>query len=917
MVNDIAVELHYDGVWNDITADVRYDPAIGINWGRSDEASRAAPSSMSLTLDNTSGKYSPRHPGSALFGKIGRNTPIRVLLGPSQARLGLEGSEASYVDTPTAVAIEITGDIDVRADVHPDGTGWRPPGSLAIARKYNTNSDQRSWALWVTPTGELRFRWSPDGTFTNSITATSTVAIPDDDARRAVRVTLDVNNGAAQHEVKFWTAPDIAGNPWTQLGATITTAGVTSIFAGSAPLEVGRVDPSGIGTAEFSGDLYAFELRSLINGTLVADLDMTGRAGDTSWTDSVGRVWTVHGVPTTVVTDPAVRFAGEVSSWPARWDTGHADIRVPIEAAGIRRRLGQGVSALRSSLYRGMTSTNVTTPVGYWPMEDGKDSTSIASAFTGHAGMSIAQEVELAAFSDAPASDAIPTVTTGHFNGRVVSQGATTWQRFMLFVDFPDTLAGEATLFQFITTGSARQWRITVDSVGDIRIRAWDADSVNLTATVSSMLVLGKRGLFWLLLTQNGANVDWQVGQQVEGDTGFISFSGTVAGHTKGNIVSFRVGPFVPGTLNGAAVGHVVVLNSDPLEIWDIAPFARAWSGETAVERVTRLAAEEEVPLRVIGESADSQIVGAQQIDTFLELVDAAADVDQGIMVDDRDALRLLYRTGASLYNQTPAVVLDYSAGDVAPPLEPVDDDQLTRNDITVSRPGGSSAREELLVGALSVQNPPDGVGRYDESVELNVFSDGDLPFQAGWLLHLGTIDEPRYPKVTVDLTAVPGLVGAATGVEPGDRVQISNPPAWLPPETIDQLAQGGKEMLTPHLHGVEWNTTPASPWTVGVLGVAGTDRVDTDGSETAGAFTSGTSTSLSVAITEGPLWTTTAAEFPFHVTVAGVVLNVTAISGAASPQTFTVDATPVNGVAKAIPVGSDVRLTSPMIIGL
>ena len=45
---------------------------------------------------------------------------------------------------------------------------------------------------------------------------------------------------AAGNDVKFYTSDTIAGS-WTQLGSTVTTAGVTSVHAGTGDLEIGRI----------------------------------------------------------------------------------------------------------------------------------------------------------------------------------------------------------------------------------------------------------------------------------------------------------------------------------------------------------------------------------------------------------------------------------------------------------------------------------------------------------------------------------------------------------------------------------------------------------------------------------------------------------------------------------------------------
>ncbi|WP_432135879.1 hypothetical protein [Streptomyces sp. bgisy154] len=76
--------------------------------------------------------------------------------------------------------------------------------------------------------------------------------------------------------------------------------------------------------------------------------------------------------------------------------------------------------------------------------------------------------------------------------------------------------------------------------------------------------------------------------------------------------------------------------------------------------------------------------------------------------------------------------------------------------------------------------------------------------------------------------------------------------------------------------------------------------KTDTDGSELAAAVDE-SATSLTVEITDGPLWPTTAtypAEFPFDAVLGGERVTVTGITGSTSPQTWTVVRS-VNGVVK------------------
>src|SRR5690606_19701028 len=47
-------------------------------------------------------------------------------------------------------------------------------------------------------------------------------------------------------------------------------------------------------------------------------------------------------------------------------------------------------------------------------------------------------------------------------------------------------------------------------------------------------------------------------------------------------------------------------------------------------------------------------------------------------------------------------------------------------------------------------------------------------------------------------------------GVEPGDKITVANPPAWLPPEPIEVIAEGYEEELSTHEWHIEYNASPA-----------------------------------------------------------------------------------------------------------
>ncbi len=900
-------ELNLGGVWTDITHDVYDRDPITITRGQPDESPRCDAGTCTLTLNNRSGTYSPRNPLSSLYGLIGRNTPVRVSVAAGSPWLGVADSTApaARVSTPSTTALNILGDLDVRFDVQP--LDWDSGDVVELGGKWGA-AGQRAWVCYLFA-GQLRLSYTTDGT--TSVTNLVSLASAELRPRMVVRAVLDVNNGSGGHTVRFYVGLSMTG-PWTQVGADVVTAGTTATASTTAPVEIG--DVSGFtATANAAARLYAAQIRSGIDGTIVANPDFTAQtAAALTFTDSAGVSWTANS--TSAITNRRVRFLGEISAWPPRWDVSGKDVYVPVQASGITRRLGAGSSPLQSTLARAVPADP--SILAYWPMEDGQGATQAYSPIPGvsplrTSGLTFGADDSLAG------SNALPTLAGGATIAGGVPGGASTGEWHVEFVYKIETApAGDpsAQLLTVLTTNST--WRI---GVGASAIHV-DVTALDGTTNLSSLTITPPTGFFgvWsrllLEVSQSGSLVSYTlVWINVGGDTfgSIFSYTGTI-GVPTGVRTTFDT------ALDGMSFGHLAVFNTLDPTAFDQAD--TGYDGETADVRLARLTTEESVPLVSPFGHAGTAAMGPQRSDTFLNLCGDAAAADRGILYEHRDSVALAYRPRISLYNQPVALALDYSAdGEVAPPLEPVEDDTATRNDVTVTRQSGSSARATLGTGTLSTLPPPSGVGPYPTSETVNVHSDEQLPDVAGWILHLGTWDGPRYPAVSVDLAAAPWLIDQATAADVGDRIQISHPPAWLPPEAIDLLGQGYTETIGQYDWGLTFNCTAAGPWTVGIIeDAARPARFDTDACQLATGVNS-TATSWSVTTTHGPRWVDSAtypAEFPMDWMVAGERVTVTAISGTGTTQTATV-VRAVNGIHKAQSAGASIALADPTYIAL
>lgn len=915
------MKLFYDSQWNDITADTFGRDDIHIVAGQQDEASAADPASCSVTLNNgtskvdptVTGRYTPRNPLSDLYGKISRNDKFRVEVAATDREgMWLPGVTGSYASTPDAAGLDTGADVDVRIEVEPDT--WRPDDDVVLCAKATDAS--KSWHLRLTPTGILRWQWSSGGA-SFAPWADSTAAVSSSAGRLVVRIAMGVDVGG-QREITFYTSDDglALGDPfktWTLLGTTVTGS-PTSIFDSTAPVTIGAYgDGSTLsgGDLTFSGRIYAFQLRTgIAAGTLAADVDFTTQdPDDRSFRDDTLLTWTLHDQARIV--RPDIRFCGGVPAWPPRWDVSGSDLWVPIEAAGVLRRMSQGASALRSSLYRDL-STKINL-VAYWPLEDGESATTIAAAI-GSQDLNVVGDVSLASDADVTGSDALPTFADGTCIGRIPNYAVPTDQRIFCVIKVPDTVPGTSrSVLQLNSSGGIKEWRLRVRSDGSLSIHGWNSAGTELINTIHSVNLLGKTAVVWLWLNDDGPDLDWQIGSVEPGQALPVSAtSGTRTNTLTGIFTGITVGS--GADLGGTAIGHVALMDSDVHgAFWDtINNSLVAWTGEEAHARFSRLAAEEGITGIVHGSA--SEMMGTQTISTLLDLWQQCADTDFAHL-NEYGCNGFLFRTHRELENQDPKITLDYTLSHLSPPLEPTDDDQQLRNDVTVTRAGGSSAHAMLETGPLSI----DEVGRYDSAVDLSLHQDGQAVHQAWWRLHLGTVDEARYPSVTIDLLRNPALRADVLSLEPGDKIRLINLPEWLPPDNVDLLILGRDEVIgADGRHLVTFNCAPASPWTVGIEGDGDYGRADTLNSEVAQAFTSGTSTTLRVATIAGPLWTTDPSEFPFHIRTSGVTLNVTNITNSVFPlQDFTVDQTPVNGVIKEVLEGESVSLANPAIAAL
>lgn len=589
----------------------------------------------------------------------------------------------------------------------------------------------------------------------------------------------------------------------------------------------------------------------------------------------------------------SVRFLGEVAEWPPRWDASERNNWVPLTVSGIMRRLGQGSPPLVQGLRSFVIAED---PNNYWPLDEGElagfgrnASTNSSYPFypwpTGGPARPVfkfgAGELEY----NLPNGLQITRTNAGgasypYMRGDIALTGSE------LTVDFVfrhGTNPAQLTLA--INDYNDNIWQLTLraGAFNDVQM-AHELRSTGATTGLSDSSALsamtdGRTHHVRLSLAQDGADVDYNVFVDGEAVLGGTAASLVMNGCA---FLTFRY-PLVSGTETPVTLAHVAVWEVASSTAPDAYSAMTGYAGETAAERMDRVLGEAGIGFTLVGSLADSVPMGSQvDGDVLAQLRDAAA-ADMGSLYEPRDTLGIAYRTREATYNQAASVTINYAAHELMPPLEPTDDDQLTRNDITVKRTGGGSARAVLTSGRLSTQAPPAGVGPYQDEVTVNVAGDGQLSDVAGHKLLHGTWDENRYPVITVErasppVVANPTLDAALLAVEVDDMLALVGLGGRGIPDDVFLIVRGYTETLAPYLHTFEFACTPAGPYRTGVWA----NDVDTTGSRyspggirTWEGLTT-TETALEVLIDDGGLFGDD--DVPFDIVIGGERMTVTAV---------------------------------------
>lgn len=838
MDHDVVTELFYDGAWH--AAPVFARDGVELSRGAGSEDEEAPPATAALTFDNSTGDYNPRNALSPLYGNAGRNTPMRVSVASAQT---------SVTDTFTRSVSNSWGSSTGGGTWSLAGTGAATVNDFDVTGSAGTMAG--------TSTSAYHLAWLPDVTFVDcEVYAECTVAASTGGALEptlVLRALDDENYYMIRANLFPASGIDVAvrklvDNTDTLIG---TEVGVSAHTAAN-PIKIrARIVGMTIEAKAWQGSVEpdGWQL-SVVDGDLVGAGGVgirSGIGGGNSNTKPVVFTWDNFSA-----TPINVRSTVEVSSWAPGRNANNTDRWTGIQGGGILRRLGQGDSVVRSAAYQAyMSPENDLVRVDYWPLEEESGASVILSP-AGSTPMTF-DDVEFGGdTTSSPSSARLVTLgTTGFIEATVRPYTSTTSGVHLLYTLPENGLLDQEVMMRIHFRGGTVGYADVIYGLPNaLTLRLYNFEGVTIgdSGPWGPFNIDGNHFLLRVLFIQLGADLDTLMSTSFVDDSPWLYASQSFLGQTAGRIHIWRI------HAAGASVGHAAIGSAETA----FDNYTRTEGGvvglkgfrdETAGARFLRIAEEAGIRAYVHGDPTDTQPMGPQPVATVADILSECVRTDDGILFEPRADRAVVMRTGRSRYNQAPALQLDFEGGQISPDVAPALDDRHTRNDITANRRNGSSARAVRETGPLNVNDPisdPDGVGRYDTTVEVNTADDAALPQHAYWHLHRGTVDDPRYAELTVDLDRAPDLRAAVDAVEIGDRITISNMPTDWQQDPGDLIVVGIRESYPPGTAGrrrtVTFVTIPASQFEIGVVGAEdGTvdlrgQAVDTDASTLAAA---------------------------------------------------------------------------------
>ncbi|WP_189847433.1 hypothetical protein [Streptomyces omiyaensis] len=765
-----------DIVWTDITQWVKTSGggAVSITRGAADERADTQTGTLSLSLDNRDGRFTPGNASSPYTPNVRRNTPVRVL------KTVLNGKNflviANFESSATSA------------------WGWAadPAAAPQAYARDNTRANTGSWSMKVTWAGTgtggvLRapVHGLPIGV---SCTASAYVYVP----AGSPAVVIDIDGTHV-------SAPSSVTGSWQRLSVTWTTTSASAymrITTASAPPAAGTM-------------------------AWMDSAQVEEGAAATAWSSNVA---SYH-----------ARFFGIVGSWPVKWSGLHSTVTLTasdmMKWLGRRPSLGpmlvEEVQGDGAALYYPLSEPSSSVSGGD---QSGASRPSLTIRQSGSGGTlefgtgtgPPADELPAPTFTPASASAGkslqcrvTPLLTSDGSTGTPIP-GTQVWEvwlststpgRCVLKLSTGTAPAFESGVYFMLESGTGRLQAVEFLFGG--------GSTTTLTAATPTLADGAPHHLVW----DEASGDVWVDGVQYALGIGAHSDMALLTvGSTAGNSAF----PGTDGTLHWAGtVSHVAayVRNgvggagpavADIVDHYDAGMTGHA--GELSSERMSRLAGYARIPTVTSSGSFSpvaSQGVLGQAPVTHMRDVERT---ESGRLFAARDGAALLFQSRSVRYNPTSAVTLAYSDLETLD-VEMADDDQKQVNVVEASRPGGATQR---IQSDESIAR--DGI--YQQQLTVLKVTDAEVIDAATWQVIRYADPQPELRQLPVEAsTLAVATYRALLDADISTVVTVTGMPAEAPAPTAISMVEGYVERITEAQHQLDFHTSRADLGSVWVLG--------------------------------------------------------------------------------------------------
>jgi hypothetical protein len=776
-------------VWTDITPWLDVQAGVQITRGRPDEFGQIVPSQMSLTLDNSDGRFTPNRAGSPYYPNVTTGKRIRYgVLWPGNGKQLYSATTLNgTLTTPGDVSFETLSSYGWGADLAGAPTINRSTvqafhGAASMILTWGTGSARayrylRGLIPGWTYTASL-YVWAPTGSPNPSLSvsggaATSTAT--KNAWTRLTRTFVPVSGAVPFLEV---TATGVAGQICYVDAVQVEEGGSASVF-----------EPTGGSFAwRFTGDVDEWPL-SWVGGpaikaqTLLTATDRLKKLGNIGEFRSFLDEDVLDDFPIAYypLTEPEASVtAGDVS--------GHTQAPLKLQQVGSGGVVNFGIESIDPIIVSPTFYKDSETAVQFLPASFGNGMYLTAALDRPYGGGSA---VGAGATIVCYPAEGNPPLTTGAAAALLSADGS--------FLSLEKDGGGlmQATFFD-ATSGAT--FRTASAGVMGFNAEQW--------AAVLEITAGGIKLRVYRNAAQQGADVAVTIASGVLPAWSRVSVGGRGKTIARFNLshVQFYDAPLVTNVLvvqwyaGMQGRGFPAGTEDTTFRLKKLLQFRGLFGGSAAV------------PITVQG--TDTVLIGPQEVQgSPLAAIQLVVDTEDGVFFLGGGGLAVWQKRDYR-FNAVPAITL------AAERLDPRQvtfrgDDFGLANDVTASRSDGATAR---YINAASVAV----YGSRKASIQALSFSDSDLTSLAVRLANTLGTQQNRMTGVRIGLLNDPASIPAALALDIGSKIALTGLPGQAPAAAKELFIEGWTEVISEADWSMTFNTSPAEAWNVWQLGVAG-----------------------------------------------------------------------------------------------